>query len=186
MGYNEVMIDRKNIHNLFIQIDEHLEKRDEKYELTIFGSGALLIQGICRHDRTTVDIDLVEPKMNLTLQLIASEIAEKNGMDMKWLNSAGHIFSRSFPNNWKDRTKLIFKREYLTVKVLSRKDLIATKFYSYCIRNLNTDKGDLIDLKPSKDELNFAKQWVLSLSDSPEQESVAAYFEEIIQLTNNS
>ena len=133
-----------------------------------------------------MDIDLVEPKMNFTLQLIASEIAEKYGMDLKWLNSAGHIFSKNFPNKWKNRTKLIFKGKYLKVKVLSRKDLIATKFYSYCMRNLNTDKNDLFDLKPSKDELNFAKQWVLSLNDSPEQEFVTACFEEIIQLTNNS
>ena len=179
------MIDRKNIHNLFVQIDEHLERKNEKYELTIFGSGALLIQGICRQDRTTMDIDLVEPKINLSLQLIASEIAEKHGMDMKWLNSAGHIFSRNFPNNWRNRTKLIFKGKYLKVKVLSRKDLIATKFYSYCIRNLNTDKSDLFDLKPTKSELNFAKQWVLSLDDSPKKEFVTACFEEIIQSTNN-
>ena len=80
------MIDRKNIHNLFVQLDKRLEKRNKKYNLIIFGSGALLIQGICRHDRTTVDIDLIEPKMNLTLQLIASEIAKKYGMDVKWLN----------------------------------------------------------------------------------------------------
>lgn len=54
------------------------------------------------------------------------------------------------------------------------------------MRNLNTDKDDLIDLKPSKDELNFAKQWVLSLNNSPEQKFVIACFEEIIQLTNYS
>ena len=83
--------------------------KSEKHDLIIFGSGALLIQGICRHDRATMDIDLVEPKMNATLQLIAFEIAEERGMDIKWLNSAGHTFSRNFPDNWKSRTKLIFK-----------------------------------------------------------------------------
>ena len=180
------MIDRKNIHNLFVRIDECLEKRDEKHDLIIFGSGALLIQGICRHDRVTMDIDLVEPKMNITLQLIASEIAEEYGMDMKWLNSAGNIFSRNFPNNWKNRTKLIFKGNCLTVKVLGRKDLIATKFYAYCIRNLKTDKDDLIDLKPSKDNLQFSKQWVLSLNDCPEQEFITTCFEELMLLINNS
>ena len=179
------MIDTRNIHDLFARTYECLEKKSEKYDLIIFGSGALLMQGICRHDRITMDIDLVEPKMNITLQLIASEIAEEYGMDMKWLNSAGHIFSRNFPNNWKNRTKLIFEGKYLTVKVLSRKDLIATKFYSYCMRNLKTDKDDLIDLKPSKDELNFSKQWVLSLNDSPEQEFVITCFEQIIQLIDN-
>ena len=184
--YNEIVIDRKNIHNLFVRIDECLKKRGEKHDLIIFGSGALLIQDICRHDRVTMDIDLIEPKMNITLQLIASEIAEEYGMDMKWLNSAGHVFSRNFPNNWKNRTKLIFKGNHLTVKVLSRKDLIATKFYSYCIRNLKTDRDDLIDLKPSANDLNFSKQWVLSLNESPEQEFVTTCFEEIMQLTNKS
>lgn len=81
---------------------------------------------------------------------------------------------------------MIFKGNRITVKVLSHKDLIATKFYSYCIRNLKTDKDDLIDLKPSKDELHFAKQWVLSLEDCPEQKFVTDCFEEIMQLTNKS
>ena len=180
------MIDRNNIHNIFVQIDECLKKKKEKYDLIIFGSGALLIQGFARHDRVTMDIDLVEPKMNVTLQLIASEIGEKYGMDMKWLNSAGHIFARNFPHNWKNRTKLIFKGNCMTVKVLGRQDLIATKFYSYCARNLKTDKNDLIDLKPSEKELNFAKQWTLSLKDCPEKKFITSVFKEISQLTKNS
>ena len=185
-NYNEIVIDRNNIHNLFTQIDKCLEQKAEKYDLIIFGSGALLIQGICRDDRITMDIDLVEPKMNMTLQLIASEIGEKYGMDMKWLNSAGHIFAKNFPNNWKDRTKLIFKGNYITVKVLGRQDLIATKCYSYCMRNLNTDKSDLIDLKPSEKELNFAKKWILSLKDCPKKKFITVCFKELLHHPINS
>ena len=122
--------------------------------------------------------------MNTTLQLIAFEIAEEYGMDIKWLNSGGHIFSRNFPDNWKNRTKPVFKRRYLSVRVLSRKDLIATKFYSYCMRNLKTDRDDLVDMKPSRDELNFSKKWALSLNNSPKPEFATACFEEIIQSVN--
>lgn len=180
------MINRKNIHILLARIDECVKKKGENYNIVIFGSGALLVQNICRPDRVTMDIDLVEPKMNVTLQLIAAEISEEYGMDMKWLNSAGHIFSRNFPAQWRNRTKLIFKGNSITVKTLGRQDLIATKFHSYCMRSLKTDKDDLADLKPSKDELNFAKQWILSLNDSPEREFVTTCFKEILQLTKKS
>lgn len=95
-NYNGFVIDRKNISILFTRIDECVKKTGEKYNLIIFGSGALLMQNICRPDRVTMDIDLVEPKINVTLQLIAAEIGEEYGMDMKWLNSAGHIFPGAF------------------------------------------------------------------------------------------
>lgn len=104
-GYNKIVINRKNIHNLFVRIDECLEKKSEKYDLIIFGSGALLIQGISRHDRVTMDLDLVEPKMNISLQLIASEIAEEYGMDVNWLNSADIFLAKSSPNIGKTEQK---------------------------------------------------------------------------------
>lgn len=81
---------------------------------------------------------------------------------------------------------MLFKGSSITVRTLGRQDLIATKFYSYCMRNLQTDRDDLVDLKPVKDELNFAKQWILSLNDSPEREFVNTCLKEILKLTKKS
>ncbi len=167
-------------------MDQCCKRKGKKYELIIFGSSSLLIQGICRPDRVTMDIDLIEPKIDTHLQLIAAEIAEEHGISMQWLNSAGHIFSQDIPKQWRQRTKLVFKGEFIIVKTLGRKDLIATKFYSYCMRNLNTDKDDLIDLHPSKSELNFAKEWTLSLKDCPNREWIITRFEEILQLNKEA
>lgn len=165
-------------------MDRYCKKTGRKYELIIFGSSALMVQGICRHDRITMDIDLIAPKMDIHLQLIVAKVAEDYGINMQWLNSAGHIFSQDMPKQWKKRAKLIFKGNFVTVKALDRKDLIATKFYSYCVRNLNTDKDDLIDLHPSKSELQYVKKWLLSLKDCPNRKWVEINFKEILQLIN--
>ena len=54
------------------------------------------------------------------------------------------------------------------------------------MRNLNTDKSDLIDLKPSEKELNFAKKWILSLKDCPKKKFITVCFKELLLLTKDS
>ena len=174
------MISRKNIHKLFYKIDNLLKKKGERRTFIIFGSSALMLQGLCPENRITMDIDLIEPKMDTTIQNISAEIGEQLGMDIQWLNSAGSIFAHHFPALWKSRTQQIFKGTALTVKTLSRKDLIAVKFYAYCERNLRIDKDDLILLKPSQKELSFAKDWLVSLKKHFEIEHINSQFEEIL------
>jgi hypothetical protein len=166
------MIDRNNIHELLKDLDLALSKKGEKRDLTIFGSGALLLQKIARETRRTIDIDLIEPMMDMTLQLIAAEVGERVGLEMGWLNSAGNIFSRSFPKGWKDRTQNIYRGTALKVKSLGRKDLIATKFNAFCGRDVERDLHDLIDLCPTKAELIFSKKWILSLENGPDAKRI--------------
>ena len=178
------MIDRTNIHKLFYKIDILLKQRGEKRHFIIFGSSALIMQKICHKNRSTMDIDLIEPKMDVTLQNIAIEIGEEYGMGMQWLNSSGSIFQYNFPSHWKNRIKQVFKGQALTVNTLGKKDLIAVKFYSYYERNLQTDKDDLIALQPSKEEINFSKRWLLSLKNVDKQ-VIHSQFEEILRLIKN-
>jgi hypothetical protein len=159
------MINKTNIVDLLKELDKALEAKDESREITIFGSGALIIQGISNNLRATMDIDIVDPEMDITLQLICADVGEKYDLDMTWLNSAGHIFSRSFPSGWKKRINLIYKGRSLKVSSIHRSDLIATKFYAICTRSLETDRLDLKDLKPSEEELNQTKKWVESQKD---------------------
>ncbi len=179
------MIDRTNIHELFSILDKKLKDEGITQEFTIFGSGSLIIQGIARKDRSTIDIDLVEPEMDTTLQSIAGEIGEEFGMDLTWLNSAGRILSRSFPEAWQKRSIEIFKGEAIIVKSLGRKDIIATKFNAYCTRHTQVDKDDLIDLKPNKLELEleleFSRTWILSLKKPPDKDFVDLCFKEVLE-----
>ena len=69
------MINKVNIKALFKDLDKALEAKEERREITIFGSGSLIIQGIIiqgisNNLRATVDIDMVDPEMDVSLQLI--------------------------------------------------------------------------------------------------------------------
>lgn len=174
------MIDKKNIHTLLRDLDSLLSQKSEKREFTIFGSGALILQNITRDDRGTIDIDMVEPAIDMTLQLIAADAGEKIGMNLSWLNSAGNIFSRNFPKGWRERTKIVFRGDSLVVRSLGRKDLVATKFNAYCSRNSVTDFNDLVDLAPTKAELNFSKKWILSLDNAPDEKHIDGQISNIL------
>ncbi|USN47509.1 MAG: hypothetical protein H6626_15250 [Pseudobdellovibrionaceae bacterium] len=159
------MINKSNITTLFKALDEALGQKNEKREITVFGSGPLIANDII--DRATVDIDMVDPAMDMGLQLIAADVGEMFNLDMTWLNSAGHIFSRNFPQGWKDRVKVHYKGTNLVVKFLDRRDLIATKFYAACQRG-EQDINDLVAIEPSKKELNEAKKWILKSEQDPD------------------
>ncbi len=159
------MINKGNIPELFKALDKALGAKGQKREITVFGSGPLIAKDVI--DRATVDIDMVDPEMDMDLQLIAAEVGDQFNLDMTWLNSAGHIFSRNFPKGWKDRVETHYTGRSLTVKFLAREDLIATKFYAACQRG-EQDINDLAAYKPSERELMMAASWALSREKDPE------------------
>lgn len=165
------MINQSNIIKLLEELDRALKNKGQYREFTIFGSGSLLIQGIASESRATTDVDMVDPKIDMELQALCADVGKKFNLDLTWLNSAGYIYSLNFPRGWKDRTAIVYNGDALKVKTLSRKDLIATKLYAACSRQLETDMIDLRDLKPEEFELNFAKQWILSRPDAKEVEA---------------
>ncbi len=164
------MINQSNIRKLLEELDQALKNKGQQREFTIFGSGALLIQGIASESRATIDVDMVDPKIDMELQVLCADVGEKFNLNLTWLNSAGYIYSLNFPSGWKERTMVVYSGNSLKVKTLSRKDLIATKIYAACSRQLETDMMDLRDLKPNEFELNFAKQWILSRPDAKDLE----------------
>ncbi|MGE3682720.1 MAG: DUF6036 family nucleotidyltransferase [Bdellovibrionales bacterium] len=155
-------IDSGMVLKLLKELDMALGEQGERREITIFGSGAMMAQGFLRANRHTEDVDLASPDMDMVFQTIAADVGEKFGLRMGWLNSAGVIFSRNFPSGWEKRSTLVFEGKSLKVSSLGRKDLIATKFNALCGRNKAQDMDDLLDLKPSKAEITFARKWVLA------------------------
>jgi hypothetical protein len=172
-GYNQEgvilenkLIDSKMVGHLFAELDKALAAEGEKREIVIFGSGAMMAQGLLRTERRTEDVDLARPDMDNTFQVIAADVGDKFGLTMGWMNSAGVIFSRNFPVGWEERRTKIYEGKGLVIHSLGRGDLIATKFQALCDRNKPRDVDDITDLKPSKDELAFAKKWVLEQKGS--------------------
>ena len=181
------MIDKENITQLLNKLDEALVKKSLHRQITIFGSGALILQGVASSHRATVDIDMVEPDIDMELQLLCAEVGEEYDLDLTWMNSSGNIFSRHFPEGWRTRVIQVYSGRALHVFSLSRKDLIATKFYAACTRALQSDFNDLEDLAPTKSEVEFAYSWVSTKNEySDIKERIEAVYKKVLSLGNKS
>jgi hypothetical protein len=153
-------INRDNISDLFSDLDHALHKAGEYREITIFGSAAMMAQKLVRRSRETMDVDVADPDLDMAFQVIATNAAESRGHNLGWLNSSGVIYARNFPKGWQDRSRVVFEGTNLTVKSLSKRDLIATKFSALVGRNEARDLDDLLDLQPSSADLTRAKKWL--------------------------
>ena len=163
------MIHGANVKKIFRELDQAMAAKGRKDELVIFGSAALMSQGIKLGHRATHDVDVVKPPFDNEMWVISAEAGEKFGLPMGWLNTAGNIFSRNFPEGWEDRTLEVFKGKALTVKSLGRIDMICTKFNAYCDRRRDTDEQDMLGLSPSKEEMKKAQNWVIGLEKVPKE-----------------
>ncbi len=164
-----MVIDQTNVKKIFEQLDKAMSAKGRKEELVIFGSAALMSQNIRLGPRATHDVDVVKPTFDNEMWLISAEAGEKFGLPMGWLNTAGNIFSRNFPEGWEGRTLEVFKGKSLTVKSLGRIDLICTKFNAYCDRARDTDEQDMLGLSPTKEEMEKAKNWVIGQNKSSKE-----------------
>lgn len=159
------MIKNENIKRVFELLNDGLKEKDLNREFTIFGSSALLAQNIASPDRATYDVDILDPEIDIKLQTVSFDVAAKAGLDVTWLNSAGFIFARNFPENWDERSIVVFEGSNLKVRSLSRSDLIASKMLSYCQRLSKTDLIDLKSLQPTNKEIKFITLWIKERPD---------------------
>lgn len=164
-----MVISGTNVKKIFKELDQMMAEKGRNEELVIFGSAALMSQGINLGQRATRDVDVVKPTFDNEMWVISAEAGEKFGLTMGWLNTAGNIFSRNFPEGWEDRTLEVFKGKALTVRSLGRIDMICTKFSAYCDRRRDTDEQDMLGLSPDKEEMDKAKEWVIGLKKVPEE-----------------
>jgi len=155
------MIEKRNLLKLLGDLDAALEARGERLhrELVIYGGAALIALNI--PDRATVDIDVFEPTLDLVLISTIKELAQKNMFDEHWINSTGLAFKHEMPKGWKQRTVIVFKGRFLSVKMLGRIDLIFTKILAELDRG--EDLQDLIKLKPTQSEINSLRPHLCKL-----------------------
>lgn len=144
-------ISTKSLKSILNTLNEELRSLNLKRVFTVFGSGALILLGSTNEDRTTTDLDILDPSIDEDLMAAAIVTAHKVDLNHTWLNSSGDIFSKKLDHGWKNRLKLVYTSSNLEVYSLSTDDLILLKLYAYFKRGLNTDLEDLLSLtkKPS-------------------------------------
>jgi hypothetical protein len=109
---------------------------DRQFDITIVGSGALIMLGVVSSSRRTTDIDVFEASPEI--------VAFFEPYQMNTLVTTFYYLS---PETWKERRqKLAFSGDCLTVYTLSLEDLVILKLLAFRKR----DQDDLVDIVQSR------------------------------------
>ncbi len=137
--------------------DKFLTERKIEFEAVVIGGAALCLLGVIT--RETRDCDILSPEIPTSVMNAASDFAKTmNGIESTWLNNGPSSLLKNLPNDWSTRTESLFKGESLTLHTLGRSDLLKTKLFALCDRDI--DLSDCIALKPSRVELLASIAWV--------------------------
>ena len=107
--------------------------------------------------RTTTDCDVlndVDDEAWDVLREAVAKVAVELDLPEAWLNRESRIYQDCFAFGWEERAVAIGQFGPLDVRIISRKDLIASKMFSAITRQY--DLEDLQAIKPTEQELNFA------------------------------
>ena len=148
-----------------------LKDRGHYYEVVAIGGGGLLLLGLI--SRTTKDLDLVARLENdtifssfplpQTLLNAAQEVGKALQLREDWLNCGpASLLERGLPEGFFDRMHTRYYKG-LTLHLANRVDQICFKLYAATGHEPQSKHyTDLIALKPSFSELEFAKKWCLT------------------------
>ena len=158
LGYPyNMLIGPKNWQIALHALDEALVDRKMKRDLIVCGGSALLILDVI--DRETRDVDVISPDVDIQLKEASLEVAKKLSLPHDWINDGPKNLANELLIDWRKRVDLLFQGRALTLQVLGRIDLIATKIYAFCDRE--DDFQDVLKLKPNSQELEGVYAWVL-------------------------
>jgi hypothetical protein len=173
----------QNILSALKSLNQELVIEKECRTLIACGGGVLSVMGVI--SRQTRDLDVITPNIDDVLLKCSHRVANKLGLDIEWLNNGPSGFIRDLEKGWELRTEIIFNGSHLTVKALSRHDLIATKLQGMCDRD-EYDMEVLLNLKVTIDEVSSLKNWVLKQDGSvywPER--VESQFKKLLNRIKN-
>jgi hypothetical protein len=109
---------------------------DRQFDITIVGSGALIMLGVVSPARRTTDIDVFEAPPEIVTFFRPYQ-----------MNTLVTTFYYLSPETWKERKqKLAFSGDCLTVYTLSLEDLVILKLLAFRKR----DQDDLVDIVQSQ------------------------------------
>ncbi len=140
------------------ELDIILSNQGKQYTLYICGGAALIFLGY--ENRGTGDIDIILEKFDEPLKNAVAEVAKRLKIPPTWLNNQVTPLGARLSKGWKSNCQKLFEGNVVTLKSLSRQDLISSKFHA-AIERQSIDYNDILWLKPTKQELNAAKEYAL-------------------------
>ncbi len=147
--------------------DEFLKSKKLTFEGVAIGGGALIILEVI--SRVTRDIDVLSPEIPENIHHAAVEFAQQEkrwGLKENWLNNGPISLQKDLGSHWQLHLQEIFRGKSLILYTLGKADLLKTKLFAYCDRT-EPDFQDLINMKPTSEEIDQAKSWVLERDMSP-------------------
>lgn len=143
------------------QFDAYLAKKGLSFDAVVIGGAALAILGTI--SRETQDCDVLSPKIPADIQKAAKDFsreisAKGEALKEDWLNNGPESLLDVLPKEWRARTQELFSGKALHLQTLGRPDLLRSKFFAYCDRQL--DLPDCIALRPSKEEMLETLDWL--------------------------
>lgn len=130
-------------------------------EIVICGAVAGILGGELTGDRQTMDCDVIasDPRDGFKmLAEVAADIAKQFGLKPNWLNDEAAIYAHRLPAGWKGRLHTVGVFDALTVRIVSRMDLLALKLMG--ISHRPWDLEDIEALKPTAEEIDFLKDYL--------------------------
>jgi hypothetical protein len=145
------------------ELDVILHQMGRSYELFTCGGAALIYLGY--ESRRTGDIDIIEDVLDEKLKTAVAHVAIKLRISDTWLNNTVSPLGKRLGKNWKSKCTVIFKGNAITLKCISRQDLINSKLHATVDRR-SKDYHDILWLKPTPTELELAKKYTLKQNET--------------------
>ena len=92
-------------------------------------------------------------------------MAKNLGISEGWLNNQVASLGTRLGKGWKSKCSVIYKGKAVTLKCISRQDLINLKLHATVARK-GKDYEDILWLKPTRKELQIAKDYTLKQDDA--------------------
>lgn len=148
--------------------DTWLSNKGIQLDAIVVGGSALALIGATA--RQTRDFDIMDPALPAEVVEAAKDFAlhlRMKGVDLTddWLNNGPLELAETLPNGWREKVEVVFVGKAIILRSLGRADLLLTKLFALCDRG--TDLADCIALKPTKNELEDAKLWVVQQDAHP-------------------
>ena len=165
--------------DVLITFDQFLSKKNLTFEATIIGGAALIVMGVI--DRATKDVDCLDPHIPPDIKKASIEFAKANPhfkLIEHWLNNGPDSLKRDLGEGWRAGVEPIFEGKAMKLYTLGRLDLLKSKLFACCDRDL--DFNDCLALNPTSSELDECIEWVIERDGSPLwPKRVDAVFKEI-------
>lgn len=151
------------------ELDILIKAKGLNYVLYTCGGAQLVFLGYST--RRTEDVDLIHDQIDQPLRDASIVVAKKLGIQEDWLNNKVSSLGKRLAKGWKKKTVVLFEGAAITLMGLNRQDLISSKLHAAIDRS-GEDYDDLLFLKPSIDEIEAAREYVLKQKSDLETSEV--------------